>query len=95
MAVINVLICPSDPAPTTLVPIGGGNYAIHNYPMCTGSNDSVVQIPTGNLTGIVSNGVLFENSAIRPTAITDGTSKPSPSPRRSARPKARPPGSAP
>src|SRR5512135_1971163 len=74
MAVINVLICPSDPAPTTLVPIGDGNYAMHNYPMCTGSNYSVVQNSTGNLIDIVPNGVLFENSAISPAAITDGTS---------------------
>jgi prepilin-type N-terminal cleavage/methylation domain-containing protein len=36
MATINSLICPSDPSPPTLVPIAGGNYAVHNYPLCRG-----------------------------------------------------------
>ncbi len=74
MSNINALICPSDPAPTSLVQINGGFYGVHNYNMCTGSNYSVVPVPGGNLAGILPNGVLFENSSISIAAITDGTS---------------------
>lgn len=38
MVNLNSLICPSDPAPPTLVQINGGFYGVHNYNMCTGSN---------------------------------------------------------
>ena len=74
MTLINSLICPSDPAPAALVQIAGGFYGVHNYNMCTGSNYSVVQVPSGNLAGNYPNGVLFENSAVTLAAITDGTS---------------------
>ena len=56
-----------------LVPVGNGQYATHNYPMNTGSGYSVVQYPASPLSD-VPNGVLFENSAISPAAITDGMS---------------------
>jgi prepilin-type N-terminal cleavage/methylation domain-containing protein/prepilin-type processing-associated H-X9-DG protein len=71
---INTLICPSDPSPTTLVQINGGFYGVHNYNMCTGSNYSANQVPTGALAGILPNGVLYENSSVSIAAITDGTS---------------------
>jgi len=74
MTVLNGLICPSDPASTALVPIGHGLYGMHNYPMCSGSNTSVVPRPAGGLAGIVPDGVLYENSAVTPAMITDGTS---------------------
>ena len=71
---INTLICPSDPSPTTFVQIGGGFYGVHNYNMCTGSNYSANQVPTGTLAGILPNGLFFENSSVSFAAITDGTS---------------------
>ncbi|MHC5542914.1 DUF1559 family PulG-like putative transporter, partial [Singulisphaera rosea] len=76
MVTINSLICPSDPAPTSLVLVSNGYYATHNYPMCTGSNYSVVQNPSASssLAGIIPNGVLYENSAVPISGITDGTS---------------------
>ena len=74
MVNLGTLICPSDPSPTELVQIAGGFYGVHNYPMCTGSNYSVVQNPTGTLAGIVPNGVLYENSAVSLAMILDGTS---------------------
>ncbi len=64
---LNALICPSDSSPV-LVTVSNGNYATHNYPMCTGSGYSVVQNPYPPLTD-VPNGVLFENSRISPAAI--------------------------
>ncbi len=69
---LTVLLCPSDSAPT-LITVSNGNYATHNYPMCTGSGYSVVPRPAAPLTDI-PNGVLFENSAISPAAISDGMS---------------------
>jgi prepilin-type N-terminal cleavage/methylation domain-containing protein/prepilin-type processing-associated H-X9-DG protein len=69
---LTVLLCPSDSAPV-LVSVSNGNYATHNYPMNTGSTYSVVQNPAPPLTDR-PNGVLFENSAISPAAITDGMS---------------------
>ncbi len=69
---LTVLICPSDSAPV-LVPVGNGMYATHNYPMCTGSGYSVVQNPAPPLFDR-PNGVLYENSAVTPAAITDGMS---------------------
>ena len=74
MTTLGALICPSDPAPSDLVPIGHGSYGMHNYPMCTGSGYSVVQNPAGGLAGNMPNGVLYENSAVSPAMITDGTS---------------------
>jgi prepilin-type N-terminal cleavage/methylation domain-containing protein/prepilin-type processing-associated H-X9-DG protein len=69
---LTVLLCPSDSS-AVLVSVSNGNYATHNYPMSTGSGYSVVQFPAPPLTD-VPNGVLFENSAISPAAITDGMS---------------------
>jgi prepilin-type N-terminal cleavage/methylation domain-containing protein/prepilin-type processing-associated H-X9-DG protein len=69
---LSVLICPTD-SPEVLITVSNGNYATHNYPMNTGSGYSVVQFPVAPLTDR-PNGVLFENSAISPAAITDGMS---------------------
>jgi prepilin-type N-terminal cleavage/methylation domain-containing protein len=86
---LNVLLCPSDSTPT-LITIGNGQYATHNYPMNVGSGYSVVQFPAPPLTD-VPNGVLFENSAITPAAISaTARRRRSPSPRRSARSRAPP-----
>ena len=74
MVTIRTLVCPSDPSPTTLVQINGGFYGVHNYNLCTGSNYSANQVPTGALAGILPNGVFFENSSVGLAAITDGTS---------------------
>ena len=72
VTVLNALICPSDPGPT-LVPVGGGPYAVHNYPVNVGSGFSVVQAPPAPMT--TPNGVFFENSAVGLAAITDGSSQ--------------------
>jgi prepilin-type N-terminal cleavage/methylation domain-containing protein/prepilin-type processing-associated H-X9-DG protein len=69
---LDVLLCPSD-SPAVLISVSNGNYATHNYPMCTGSGYSVVQNPLPPLADR-PNGVLFENSAVTPAAITDGMS---------------------
>ncbi len=74
MTTINSLICPSDPSAPTLVPIAGGNYAVHNYPMCSGSNYSVVTTGTQTLAGIMPNGIFYENVAVPMAGVTDGTS---------------------
>jgi len=68
---LTVLLCPSDSVPV-LITVSNGNYATHNYPMNTGSVYSVVQMPPAP--GIAANGVLYENSATTPAAITDGMS---------------------
>ena len=72
ITVLNVLICPTD-AGATLVTVGGGPYATHNYPLNVGSGYSVVPTPPGG--ALPPNGILFENSAIGMAAITDGTSQ--------------------
>lgn len=69
---LNVLICPSDSSPT-LITVANGQYATHNYPMCTGSGYSVVKTPAPPLSDL-PNGVLYENSSTRLAEITDGTS---------------------
>jgi prepilin-type N-terminal cleavage/methylation domain-containing protein/prepilin-type processing-associated H-X9-DG protein len=69
---LTVLLCPSD-SPPVLVAVGNGMYATHNYLMSTGSGYSVVQNPAPPLSDR-PNGVLFENSAVSPAAITDGMS---------------------
>jgi prepilin-type N-terminal cleavage/methylation domain-containing protein/prepilin-type processing-associated H-X9-DG protein len=72
VTVVNALMCPSDSGPT-LVPVGAGPYAVHNYLLNVGSGYSVVQAPP---TGMVApNGILYENSAVSIAAITDGTSQ--------------------
>ena len=72
VTVISGLICPSDAGPT-LVPVGGGNWATHNYLLNVGSGYSVVQAPVAPMTA--PNGILFENSVVRIAGITDGTSQ--------------------
>src|SRR4051812_31325727 len=44
VTVANTMLCPSEGGPP-LVPVGGGNYAAHNYLMNVGSGFSVVQNP--------------------------------------------------
>lgn len=69
---LNFLLCPSDSGPT-MVQIGGGMYAVHNYMLNVGSGFAVVQNPgTG---ASAPNGIFFENSAVRISSITDGTSQ--------------------
>ena len=69
---VNAFLCPSDGGPT-LVQVGGGLYSVHNYLLNVGSGYSVVQNPPAGMTP--PNGILFENSAVRIAAITDGTSQ--------------------
>src|SRR5262245_17276664 len=69
VTVVNALMCPSDAGPS-LVPVGGGPYAVHNYLLNVGSNYSVVQTPP---TGVLPpNGILYENSNVSIAGITDG-----------------------
>ena len=72
VTVLDVLICPSDAAPT-LVGVSGVPYASHNYPLCVGSGYSVVQNPAAPLAG-APDGIFFENSAVRIADIIDGIS---------------------
>lgn len=69
---VNAFLCPSDGGPT-LVQVGGALYSVHNYLLNVGSGYSVVQNPPAGMTP--PNGILFENSAVRIAAITDGTSQ--------------------
>ena len=69
---LNFLLCPSDSGPT-MVQVGGGMYAVHNYMLNVGSGFAVVQNPgTG---ASAPNGIFFENSGVRISSITDGTSQ--------------------
>ena len=70
--VLGMFLCPSDGGPP-MVPIGGGPYSGHNYPLNVGSGYSVVQNPPAPMTP--PDGVLFENSALRFADIPDGTSQ--------------------
>ena len=72
VTVLSFLLCPCDGGPT-LVPVGGGSYAVHNYPVNVGSGYSVVQAPPAPMSA--PNGVFFENSAVGMAAFTDGTSQ--------------------
>lgn len=72
VTVLNTLLCPSDGGPT-VVPVGGGPYAVHNYLLNVGSGYSVVQNPPAP--GTTPNGILFENSAVGMATITDGSSQ--------------------
>jgi prepilin-type N-terminal cleavage/methylation domain-containing protein/prepilin-type processing-associated H-X9-DG protein len=69
---IDTLLCPSDSS-AVLITVSNGQYATHNYPMCTGSGYSVVKNPAPPLIDL-PNGVLYENSATSPAAIQDGLS---------------------
>ena len=69
---LNTFLCPSDGG-KTLVQVGGGLYSVHNYLLNVGSGYSVVQNPPAGMDP--PNGILFENSAVRFAAITDGTSQ--------------------
>src|SRR4051812_22654799 len=71
LTVSNTMLCPSDAGPS-LVPVGGGNYAVHSYLLNVGSGYAVVQSPTTG--AIAPNGVLYENSAVGMAAMLDGTS---------------------
>ncbi len=73
LTTVNAYMCPSDGGPT-LVQVGGGMYAVHNYLLGVGSGYSVVQNPPAAAGGIVPNGFFFENSAVKIAMITDGTS---------------------
>ncbi len=72
VTVLTSLICPSDAGPT-LVPVGGGPYATHNYPLNVGSGYPVVQNPPNSQPA--PNGVFYENSATGMNSITDGSSQ--------------------
>ncbi len=72
LTVLNSLLCPSDVGPS-LVPVGNGPYATHNYPMNVGSGYSVVQTPPGSQNA--PNGIFFENSNVGIAGITDGSSQ--------------------
>jgi prepilin-type N-terminal cleavage/methylation domain-containing protein/prepilin-type processing-associated H-X9-DG protein len=71
VTVVSALLCPSDSGPS-LVQVGGGMYAGHNYLLNVGSGYSAVQAPPAGV--MVPDGILFENSAVGVSAITDGTS---------------------
>ncbi len=72
VTVVSSLLCPSDGG-ASLVQIGGGLYAGHNYPLNVGSGYSVVQTPPAGVPA--PNGILFENSSVRFADVTDGTSQ--------------------
>ncbi len=72
VTVVNALMCPSDGGPS-LVQVGGGRYAVHNYLLNVGSGCSVVQNPPAGAT--FPNGILYENSAVSFAMILDGTSQ--------------------
>jgi len=45
---LNALICPTDPAPASLIAVAGENYASHNYDLNVGSNYPLMAtFPTG------------------------------------------------
>jgi prepilin-type N-terminal cleavage/methylation domain-containing protein/prepilin-type processing-associated H-X9-DG protein len=71
-AFLSTLLCPSDSA-AVLIRVGAGQYASHNYSMCTGNFYSIVPLPAAPLADF-PNGVLYENSATRFAEISDGTS---------------------
>ena len=71
VTVLNALVCPSDSGPT-LVPVGGGPYAVHNYPLNVGSGYSLVQSPPAPMTA--PDGIFYENSAVGMASIFDGSS---------------------
>ncbi len=72
VTVVSTLLCPTDAGPS-LVPVGGGNYAGHNYLLNVGTGYSVIQRPAAPLT--VPNGLFYENSAVSMAMITDGSSQ--------------------
>jgi prepilin-type N-terminal cleavage/methylation domain-containing protein/prepilin-type processing-associated H-X9-DG protein len=72
LTVLNSLLCPSDAGPSIVI-VGGGRYAGHNYLLNVGSGYSVVQNPPAPMTG--PNGIFFENSRIGIDAVTDGSSQ--------------------
>ena len=72
VTVVATLLCPSDGGPW-LVPVGGGQYAGHNYLLNVGTGYSVVQNPPAPMTQ--PDGILYENSAVSIAMIRDGTSQ--------------------
>ena len=74
---LDALLCPSDPAPPTLITVGGELYASHNYDLSVGSGYPVVAaFPAGYTSpfGALPNGLFFENRGVGPAEITDGLS---------------------
>lgn len=67
----SMLLCPSDPAPRTIV-VGGSLWSVHNYLLNVGNQYSLVQSPPEGMTR--PNGIFFENSAVTIASILDGTS---------------------
>ena len=72
VTIVTTLLCPSDGS-QTLVQVGGGLYAGHNYPVNVGSGYAVVQAPPGGQPA--PNGIFYENAAIRIADVLDGTSQ--------------------
>lgn len=66
---VDVLLCPSDPAPVQNVGAGGAVYAGTNYMVSFGSGKGTnydLRWPT--------DGVVYENSSVRMSGVTDGAS---------------------
>ncbi len=77
--ITNVYLCPSDPLPGGLFPVtdASGNIlaqmAPSSYAACVGND--LADTTTGLNNDGLGNGVLFRNSAIRSSSITDGMSQ--------------------
>ena len=69
---VATLLCPSDSS-HSLVQVGGGLYAGHNYPLNVGSGYAVVQSPP--IGQSPPNGIFYENVATRIADVLDGTSQ--------------------
>ncbi len=67
---VAVFLCPSDPSPPEYAQ---ANYGMHNYPLNVGNQYSVVPNPIAPLSG-QPNGIFYENSAVKISAVTDGLS---------------------
>ena len=78
-SILNVYICPSDPLPGDVFPVtnpAGTTLAMMgptSYAACVGND--LADTTTGLNNDGLGNGVMFRNSAIRVSAITDGTSQ--------------------
>lgn len=64
---LGVLLCPSDKVQKLQ-----GESGVHNYPLCTGTT---YPVSPRNPSGAAITGIFFENSAVRPSEISDGTSQ--------------------
>jgi prepilin-type processing-associated H-X9-DG protein len=66
---LSMMLCPSDPAPTTVIGYQGYVYGCNNYMISYGSGTDLnydLRRPT--------DGVIFENSSVRFSDVTDGLS---------------------